>query len=679
MQQDAGVDAEGLVMCIEVEGPGQASTAGATRSRLDPLDGNGFEIHSVQVLAGGHGSAGSTTSNSEHAISDIEVKPIIARRAKASANDDEARRAVNREDSASAADEATFPMFLGANDQHNFLYAVTFTSEAAQRLHRSFVTRATSGDLSVTNGNTTVPIAITESPSQRYIARFGDASRPVRDPDLPFENESTYTSQATGLEPNVNPWLRHVVIVVRGRPVRRSLKPTHGAYDVPDSAGTNALHASPVDESPTGLFDSRWNCVIEMSPSTANFAPRRAIFDAASTTSHATASLPLMQRLSLQLGANEATTTSKRNSRRGHTSAASTPARVIAGSKRHAASSLASRVEALASVAVSTSSVAQGSVRAAAPSLGSLPDIRPLPSTPPVPLATPGVTGPSRRFFSMPAGVNTALELANPGSPAASKSRSPNNAAYPSQLSARPGSVSFNSPREQRSVSAEQPSQIQRRANPAPSTTRPNGLGIQQPGFTPANSGANYSSYDSGSILVSVSLQPLRTVKSSREREQRAAHASTAVHRSDGSSSTQLSPNPDSPDVDTVTTARNGLTPRFQFPNSPSLSRATSPFSTRSSPDPAFTSSSEHSRVPLTDTSSWPTESDRRSWRTARVGLLDIFLVEVFVLNRSDQVKRFTVGVPSAATVQTRQPFTTEDDSSKVATIVALENNVRIG
>lgn len=58
--------------------------------------------------------------------------------------------------------------------------------------------------------------------------------------------------------------------------------------------------------------------------------------------------------------------------------------------------------------------------------------------------------------------------------------------------------------------------------------------------------------------------------------------------------------------------------------------------------------------------------------KATRVGLLDVFLVEVFVVNQSEDVKRFTVGVPAAR----------EDESiggEKVATIIPLENDIRIG
>ncbi|KAM0753351.1 hypothetical protein T439DRAFT_354775 [Meredithblackwellia eburnea MCA 4105] len=57
------------------------------------------------------------------------------------------------------------------------------------------------------------------------------------------------------------------------------------------------------------------------------------------------------------------------------------------------------------------------------------------------------------------------------------------------------------------------------------------------------------------------------------------------------------------------------------------------------------------------------------------VGLLDVFLVEVFVVNRGDQIKRFTVGVPP----KRGEDEVVVNEESRVATIIPLENDVRIG
>lgn len=62
---------------------------------------------------------------------------------------------------------------------------------------------------------------------------------------------------------------------------------------------------------------------------------------------------------------------------------------------------------------------------------------------------------------------------------------------------------------------------------------------------------------------------------------------------------------------------------------------------------------------------------------SSRVKLLDIFLVEVFVLNRGDTVKRFTIGVPYARSDLNGEGE--EGDDARLATIVALDQDVRIG
>ncbi|GAA5821806.1 hypothetical protein JCM3770_002898 [Rhodotorula araucariae] len=66
-----------------------------------------------------------------------------------------------------------------------------------------------------------------------------------------------------------------------------------------------------------------------------------------------------------------------------------------------------------------------------------------------------------------------------------------------------------------------------------------------------------------------------------------------------------------------------------------------------------------------------------------RVNVLDVFLVEVFVFNRSSVVERLNVGIPPAPVApvgeagDTRWGQATRED--KVAKLVPLENDLRIG
>ena len=69
-------------------------------------------------------------------------------------------------------------------------------------------------------------------------------------------------------------------------------------------------------------------------------------------------------------------------------------------------------------------------------------------------------------------------------------------------------------------------------------------------------------------------------------------------------------------------------------------------------------------------TSSGASSGVAGSKRSQRVGLLDVFLVEVFVLNRGSTVKRFTIGVPVTKGGRRRD---------RIASIVALDQDVRIG
>lgn len=87
--------------------------------------------------------------------------------------------------------------------------------------------------------------------------------------------------------------------------------------------------------------------------------------------------------------------------------------------------------------------------------------------------------------------------------------------------------------------------------------------------------------------------------------------------------------------------------------------RSPSPLSSSSSPSKISTA------VPEEDD-----DSDRSEG--IRIKLLDVFMVEVFVLNRGNEVKRFTIGLPSSQSNQS-------ESDDRVANIVALDQDIRIG
>ena len=92
--------------------------------------------------------------------------------------------------------------------------------------------------------------------------------------------------------------------------------------------------------------------------------------------------------------------------------------------------------------------------------------------------------------------------------------------------------------------------------------------------------------------------------------------------------------------------------------------------SPKSSLPPTKEDSTAFELDPLSPTGSTTSQGAAGSKRSQRVGLLDVFLVEVFVLNRGNTVKRFTIGVPA---------LKGEDEGGRVASIVALDQDVRIG
>ncbi|ORY77627.1 TRAPP trafficking subunit Trs65-domain-containing protein [Leucosporidium creatinivorum] len=695
---EGAVGGEGLIMCVEVEGgstsPDESTPAG------DKEDA--FEIESVSVEM----TNGSTSSY----VGDVEIREILGERT-----------------------SSTFPLLLGAQEQHNFLYAVTFSSEAAQlaSLHHS-----ASLDF---NGQPPsfepVPIGVATSPSQRFTARFGE--EPTQEQKLKEAEKQRERERAQ--QTKESPWLRGVAIVVKGRPVRvigggrglesgrsegRSL--TSG-YSVEDAAPSPTMEGEVTIISPTNPFASRWNCTLDISPFAQRSPPKRASFNPPAPvrpTTQSTLSSAALARLSTSSAPFPASPASKRNSR-----ADMPQVEAVAGSKRHTMASLASLAS--KSPVLIQRGFKRGDNERPHLTLGALPprltgDARALPPTP-FDVQTPGATGPPRRFFSLPPGAgnespyNTPGQhqsfssLSNPSPLPPSHTNLPPTPAYPPHLSTRNSlphadplsrrfdGVSNSDPRRESWNTAVMAPGFDhgvggrgRDWNVSPSNSV--GLGFDGAGagvptdadldkIIGGRAGATETRSATGNIVVSISLIPLRKVKSQLPPP-----------------NTSLTPGSDSLSSPEVDLHAGRLSPHatFQFPSpssSPDPSRSPDPssndLSAAPTPPPFITerrrsSSIYPSPAPAPKAKAPPP-------RAPRIGLLDVFLVEVFIVNRGDEVKRFTVGVPvkrlgegvdvpakgdlgiAARGIGAGLTAEGKRREDRVAKIVALENDVRIG
>lgn len=686
---EGAVGGEGLIMCVEVEGGSTSPDAAPSADQEDA-----FEIESVSVEM----TNGSTSSY----VGDVEIREILGERT-----------------------STTFPLLLGAQEQHNFLYAVTFSSEAAQlaSLHHGasldFNGRPPSFE--------PVPIGVATSPSQRFTARFGEEPTPEqKEKEAEKQRERERAQQV-----KESPWLRAVAIVVKGRPVRvsggggvvgngrsegRSL--TSG-YSVDHAAPSSTLASEPTILSPTDPFSSRWNCTLDISPFAQRSPPKRASFNPplpARPTSQSTVASAALARLSVASAPFPASPASKRNSR-----ADMPQVEAVAGSKRHTMASLASLAS--KSPVLVQRGFKRGDNDRPHLSLGPLPprltgEARALPPTP-FDVQTPGATGPSRRFFSLPPGAGndspfnangqhqSFSSLNNPSPLPSSHSNLPPTPAYPPHLSAR-NSLPHADPLNRRfdGVSNSDPRRESRNtATMAPGFDHGvggggrdwNSVGLGFDGAAAAvptdadldqivGGRAFETRRASGNIIVSISLIPLRTVKS-----QRPPPTTSLTAGSDSLSS---------PEVD-LHAGRLSPHATFQFPSpssspDPSRSPSTNDFSTAPTPPPFIAERRRSSSIYPSPAPAPKAKAPRP--RAPRIGLLDVFLVEVFIVNRGDEVKRFTVGVPvkrlgdgveappkvdlgigargigAGLTVEGQKKR--ED---RVAKIVALENDVRIG
>ncbi|GAA5912745.1 hypothetical protein JCM8208_004059 [Rhodotorula glutinis] len=205
-----------------------------------------------------------------------------------------------------------------------------------------------------------------------------------------------------------------------------------------------------------------------------------------------------------------------------------------------------------------------------------------------------------------------------------------------------------------------------------------------------------------GNLLISVSLVPLRAAKSRRAPFSGAAGDSASTGPSSTSTAAAAAatgrtnahlppavlpglaisqaPSPVPVAAPASDVAEPHATPRFAFPASQPPSGSPSPSASPLPSPPLFQVYDGEAAL-----RAQAERTSRATSRMPRVNLLDVFLVEVFLFNHSDQVKRFTVGVGSSSSssltaatgVGARR--SRDEDDEKVARLVPLENDVRIG
>ncbi|GAA5973144.1 hypothetical protein JCM21900_000343 [Sporobolomyces salmonicolor] len=713
---------EGLVLCVEVAGPPGGAGEGAIEA---------FEIERIEVnvTGGGSGPLGGGAAAVGRAQRDVDVREITGERAPEAATATGGR------------------IRLTASDQHNFLYALS-VAPCALMPDEPLGPGAAPAEVG------TVPIAVATSPNQRFTARFGaedhaatgalGAGEAGREQKVQKARDST--------------WRRNLEIVVRGRPIllksEEGRKSLTGGYSVPDSlARVREAEDGEELESPTQPFASRWNCTLDISPFACRPPPRIATFHPSTSSSSSAPAAPFRATAISSFSVPRLPHTGTFRPK----STSSDPARLVevesvAGSKRHTMASLAS---------LSLKSPVLNRRNSAAPTRppldrqGSTRALPPTPLSPPLPLPTPGATGPPRRFFSLPSSDSpspsssstplppmTILRTDTPPPMHATVSPSsggtPKRTSLPLPAGAEPtrraswmsglgiGSSSGSAKGSTASLGLMSPGATPQGARTSwdrrdsavslasGGTATGSGLGIGMglmeeqedaqseaaaaaAAMAPEFAATPATAHEKGRVLITVSLVPLRTPKT-RQRNVPPACSPQSIP-------------PENLPPPTL--------PGLSAPRSPdpSPSQASQPFPP-SSPHAAFAfpaSSSSSSSDPATP--SLPSATDRdpavqaladqppqidlvaASVRMPRVGLLDVFLVQLFVVNQTPEVKRFVVGVPpeyavggaadgpgrrttpssgkagDRAGAETREGHLGE----RVANLVPLENDVRIG
>ncbi|KAK4046929.1 hypothetical protein OIV83_005720 [Microbotryomycetes sp. JL201] len=589
-------ETQGLVMCVEVEGSDETSP-------------EQFDIEGIDIIVS-PGPAG---------LGDIEVRRIP---------------------DLDLDGRARFPFTVRGGEQHNFLYAVKFTSEAA---HQS-LTRMADASTAVT----AVPVEVASSPSQRFNARFGDESVPG--PNWNADEQAAKTNSAGP----TNAWTRNVSIIVRGRPL--IVEPFDQGFAVQDNAKGKQDHSEATRTYPTSVFASTWNSVLDISPFAVRTPPKQALFDVPRHPPAVQLALSAGQKVAAD--PHNAATYTKRQLQ----SAPTTNFELIAGSKRHTIASLSTLAQKVPRVIRPSKSAHTGESNYGAAAFqtesNGLSAYFRAPAS-----ASSAAASAAARFFSLPSGEaidnKGAYRSSLDWTPSAARTDTPTSADAPSRhfsLPALLANAATSSSETGSNAATESKRDSWRHGGAAgvvdsqPTSVLPPphliSAGSTQTTKDTRSSTAAITSVPEDNILVSVSLLPLRGVKNGTAPN--GIVRSKAKSMSKGKSGERLSvesfesrtPSPSSTDGEDDN-ERDGADHK---------------------PDNGADNSVEH------------------TWRTPRIGLLDVFLVEVFVLNRSSQVKRFTVGVPVGATGRSAAASGSGGGQhSAMATLIALENDVRIG
>ncbi|GAA5953682.1 hypothetical protein JCM3765_006936 [Sporobolomyces pararoseus] len=688
----------GMVVLLELVGPAEM--------------GEMFEIEEIQVKAGSTKSGISILSG--NISSDIEVRRVASASPGPEVKDSKIR--------------------LGANDQHNFAYklAPSPSSQLLEQQQQSLpILTATSGH---GEGLSSVPIGVATSPSQRFTARFGSAEEDGTTDEYEEDemDRRREREQERDRKQREGTYRRNLEVVVRGKVlVKMNRKVELEGYTVEEEATAKRREEEEEWISPTREISSKRDYTIDISsfahrppPLQAQFGPVTSISPTPRLhlrpTSIAAPQIPLLLPSALQPSSASAAKT---------TIADRSEIESIAGSKRHTMASLAS---------LSLKSPVLGRKASLAP----LPTLQTSNSRPPPqryssnmispmppPLATPGATGGAgpRRFFSLPPASQESIATSTSATPTTS------------QLFTNRRQTETPPPMVTDPISPA----VARNSLPLPNqnaegkrTSWMSGLGIGKSGSAAAGSSEGVTSWDTvgsgvrtnresaglglgldatgtdslrpplparstlplrpseidnpefyqysqpvknGRILVTLSLVPLRTVKSRRNLHDLASHAEAEIP-SDLPPATL-------PGLTTTLSPPATHHASFNFPpSSPTSPTSSSP---GGSPNPNSV-----------QTSNSFSEAERTALLTSRmprVGLLDVFLVQLFIVNQTDQVKRFIVGVPPRRkdTISTPHQVSgrprgqqlgvrPQNGSAKVqaeefATLVPLENDVRIG
>ncbi|GAA5849210.1 hypothetical protein JCM5353_001524 [Sporobolomyces roseus] len=669
-QNQDGEEGEGMVVCLEVGGP---------TSQSQEEEGM-FEIESIGVRVNGIGAK-------EGGGSDVDVREIAGLR------------------------EGEKMRLKGGVDQHNFLYSLSLSSSTLlQQQSTSPLTQTSTIDGGGVGGKeSSLPIAVATSPSQRFTARFGagdenETGEGFEEYEMERRREREREREMRRREEKFK---RNLEVVVRGRVlVKRKKEKDTGGYRVDEGEQEQEVEEGEWI-SPTKNIESKWNYVIDISSFAYRPPPLQAYFlpPAASTsnsqpflrpTSIAVPPIPLLPPQSTTRPISTQTERIEVES--------------IAGSKRHTMASLAS---------LSLKSPVLNRRSSFAP---------PLPSTaspyrPPV-QRNPSNRGPSqsgstantpRRFFSLPpngqseepSSISSSSNFLSNSTrtetppPMIAKQSSPATARNSLPLPPNPNGQNGEPRRTSwmsglgigrpSAVAEEGRTSWDRRGS---TTGTENGLGLGLDGGSSSSASNNplpplpprpseidnqeqyqyYHQTDTGRVLITVSLVPLRQVKSRRRLLESTLTNGGGVEGGD----TSNLPPPVLPGALSPPATHHAS---FSFP----------PSSSPNSPSPLASPN-------LNDTPEQFSEAERTAALTSRmprVGLLDVFLVQLFVVNQTDQIKRFVVGVPGVKASESvgeeregrlggsarpgAKPEMSSREKDRVATLIPLENDVRIG